>query len=107
MEINKDGKNANLIGKTVSFDYYESLYSPEVPATLLFIDADASIQSSKAQDSQGRLGSIKSALPITGFEDVKVKIKSKSVAVIVSFELRVSNKIFDKIFKVILFSIKP
>ena len=78
MEINKDGKNANLIGKTVSFDYYESLYSPEVTATLLFIDADASIQSSKAQDSQGRLGSIKSALPITGFEDVKVKIKSKS-----------------------------
>jgi hypothetical protein len=78
MEISKDGKNANLIGKTVSFDYYESLYSPEVTATLLFVDAGASIESSKAQDSQGRLGSIKSALPITGFEDVQVKIKSKS-----------------------------
>jgi hypothetical protein len=36
-----------------------------------------------------------------------IKIKSKSVAVIVSFELLVSNKILDKIGKVLLFSMTP
>ena len=78
MIINKDGKTANIAGKTTSFDYYESVYSPEVTATLVFLDAGESIVAGKEQDTQGRKGSIKNSLPITGYEDLEVKIESKS-----------------------------
>ena len=78
MVINKDGKTANIVAKTVSFDYYESLYSPEVTGALIFFDAGASVKAGKEQDTQERRGSIKNSLPITGSEEVQVKIKSKS-----------------------------
>ncbi len=78
MVINKDGKTANIAGKTTSFDFYESVYSPEITATLVFLDAADSIEAGKEQDTQGRKGSIKSSLPITGYEDLEVKIESKS-----------------------------
>ena len=68
MVINKDGKTANIVAKTVSFDYYESLYSPEVTGALIFFDAGASVQAGKEQDTQERRGSIKNSLPITGSE---------------------------------------
>ena len=78
MVINKDGKTANIAGKTATFNYFESVYSPEVTANLIFVDAGGSIEAGKDQDTQGRLGSIKSALPITGGENVEVRIESKS-----------------------------
>jgi len=78
MVINKDGKTANIAGKTTSFDFYESVYSPEVTATLVFFDAADSIEAGKDQDTQNRKGSIKNSLPITGYEDLEVKIESKS-----------------------------
>ena len=78
MIINRDGKTANIAGKTATFNYFESVYSPEVTANLIFVDAGGSIQADKDQDTQGRLGSIKSALPITGGENVEVRIESKS-----------------------------
>ena len=78
MVINKDGKTANIAGKTAAFNYFESVYSPEVTANLIFVDASGSIQAGKDQDTQERLGSIKSALPITGGENVEVRIESKS-----------------------------
>ena len=78
MIINKDGKTANIAGKTATFNYFESVYSPEVTANLIFVDAGGSIQAGKDQDTQERLGSIKSALPITGGENVEVRIESKS-----------------------------
>ena len=78
MVINKDGKTANIAGKTTSFDFYESVYSPEITATLVFLDAGDSIGADKNQDTQNRKGSIKSSLPITGYEDLEVKIESKS-----------------------------
>ena len=80
MVINKDGKTANIAGKTATFNYFESVYSPEVTANLIFVDAGGSIQAGKDQDTQERLGSIKSALPITGGENVEVRIESKSGA---------------------------
>lgn len=80
MVINKDGKTANIAGKTATFNYFESVYSPEVTANLIFVDAGGSIEADKDQDTQGRLGSIKSALPITGGENVEVRIESKSGA---------------------------
>ncbi len=85
MVINKDGKTANLIGKTVSFDYYESLYSPEITGSLIFFDAGASIEAGKEQDTQERKGSIKNSLPITGSEEVQVKIRSKSGVLSIPF----------------------
>jgi len=76
--INKNGKTANLVGKTISFDYYESVYSPEITATLVFLDADLSVKADRDQDTQERKGSIKNSLPIEGYEDVDVIIESKS-----------------------------
>ena len=78
MFIDKNGKTANIAGKTVSFNYYESLYSPEITADLIFVDAGGSIQAGKQQDTQQRLSSIKTALPLTGYEKIIAKIASKS-----------------------------
>ena len=77
MIINKDGKTANLAGKTTSFDYYESVYSPEVTATLVFLDSGGSVKADKEQDSNERLTNIHDGLPITGLENVEIKIESK------------------------------
>ena len=71
-------KKADIKGRTVSFNYFESLYSPQVTANLIFVDAGGSIEADKDQDTQERLGSIKSSLPITGEEKVAIKIESKS-----------------------------
>ena len=78
MIIRNDKKEANLITKISSFNYFESVYSPEVTANLVFVDASGSLKADKAQDTQERLGSIKSSLPIIGDEDLEFKIKSKS-----------------------------
>ena len=78
MIIRNDKKEANLITKISSFNYFESVYSPEVTANLVFLDASGSLKADKAQDTQERLGSIKSSLPIIGDEDLEFKIKSKS-----------------------------
>lgn len=45
---------------------------------MVFLDAGDSIGADKNQDTQNRKGSIKSSLPITGYEDLEVKIESKS-----------------------------
>tara|TARA_Y100000004_G_scaffold194324_1_gene258632 strand:- start:611 stop:1921 length:1311 start_codon:yes stop_codon:yes gene_type:complete len=78
MIIRNDKKEANLVGKVASFNYFESVYSPEVTANLIFVDASGAIKADKAQDTQERLGSIKSSLPIIGDEDLEFTIKSKS-----------------------------
>ena len=36
LTISKDGKEVPLQGKTINFNYYESLYSPVVTACLLY-----------------------------------------------------------------------
>ncbi len=77
MIISNDNKEANIIAKTVSFNYFESVYSPEITANLIFLDASGSIKAEKNQDVQERLGSIKSSLPIVGEEKLTFKIKSK------------------------------
>ena len=71
-------KEASLVGKISSFNYFESVYSPEVTANLIFLDASGSIKADKSQDIQERLGTIKSSLPIVGEEDLEVLIRSKS-----------------------------
>ena len=77
--IDKDGKRVPLQGKTVEFEYFESLYSPVITANLVYSDAGGSVPAEKDQDSAGRLGSIKDSLPITGYEDVEVVIKYEKI----------------------------
>jgi len=76
--IDKDGKRVPLQGKTVEFEYFESLYSPVITANLVYSDAGGSVPAEKDQDSAGRLGSIKDSLPITGYEDLEVVISNDS-----------------------------
>ena len=39
LTISKDGKEVALQGKTINFNYYESLYSPVITANMMFVDA--------------------------------------------------------------------
>ena len=75
LSISKNGKEVNLQGKTTSFDYYESVLSPNITATMTFVDTGGSINYPQEYDRQERVGSIYNALPITGGEKVKFKIK--------------------------------
>ena len=77
LSIEKNGKTVDLSGvsgsKTLSVDYYESLYSPMITVNLLNVDdGDSTI------DDKENLGTVKDNLPITGGETVSIKIESKS-----------------------------
>ena len=72
LRIIKDGKEQPLQGKTINFNYYESLYSPVVSANMMFVDAGGN-----TPDKKENLTSVKDGLPITALEDVKVKIQTK------------------------------
>lgn len=76
MVISKKGTEVRLEGKTVAFDYYESILSPNVSATMAVVDTGGSVAYTKDYDKQERLGSIYNALPITGREELKFKIRS-------------------------------
>ena len=76
LSITKDGKEINLQGKTTSVDYYESVLSPNVTASLTVKDGGNAVKYDKKFDRQERIGSIYSALPITGGEEIGFKIKN-------------------------------
>ena len=72
--IQKDGRQVNLEGKTVSFSYYESLLSPNVTAMMTFVDAGGAITPNAEFDRQNnKLSSIYNGLPITGGEQIIFK----------------------------------
>lgn len=74
LHIQKDDRVVNLEGKTVSFNYYESLLSPNITATLTFVDAGGAISPNKTYDKQdNKLTSIYNGLPITGGEKILFK----------------------------------
>ena len=81
LKLTKRDKVVRLDGKTVSFDYYESLRSPNITARLTFVDVGGSTNYSTDYDRQGdkNLGTIYNALPLTadGSEKVNFKISSK------------------------------
>ena len=79
LTITKNGKEIRLDGKTTSFDYYESVLTPNVTAKMTFVDTGGAVEYDKEYDKQERLGGIYNALPITGdgSEEVKFKIASK------------------------------
>ena len=72
LTIIKNGKEQPLQGKTINFNYYESLYSPVISANMMFVDAGGS-----TTDDKDNVTSIKEGLPITALEDVQVKIQTK------------------------------
>ena len=76
MKLSKGNKEVRLEGKTVAFDYYESIRSPNVTATMMVVDTGGSIEYSSKYDTQGRYGSIYNALPLTGNEKLEFKIRS-------------------------------
>ena len=82
LTIDKDGKEVNLQGKTTSFDYYESVLSPNLTASLTFIDTGGSVVYKNDYDRQERLGSIYNALPITSGEKVNFRIRNSNSGVL-------------------------
>ena len=71
LTITKNGREVNLAGRTVSFDYYESLLSPNVTATLAFMDTNSTLKDEKINAQ----GTIYNTLPITGGEEIKYNIR--------------------------------
>ena len=73
LAVKKEGrKEVNIQGKTVNLDYYESVYSPTVTASITQLDSGTSTFSQK----DGLRGTLKDALPIEGFEDVAFQIQT-------------------------------
>lgn len=75
LSIIKNGREVSLEGKTTSFDYYESLLSPNITATMTFVDTGNAIED--LNEGRGRRGTIYNSLPITGGESIKFKISSR------------------------------
>mgnify|MGYP001395542960 CR=1 FL=1 len=65
--------DVDIKGKVLSFNYYESLYSPMVTASFLEIDTGGTVNSRKDDFA----GTLKDGLPVEGFEQVRVKVFSK------------------------------
>ena len=76
MTLSKGEKEVRLEGMTVAFDYYESIRSPNVTATMMIVDTGGSIKYSSKYDKQERYGSIYNALPLSGNEKLRFKIRS-------------------------------
>lgn len=82
-QIQKGRKTVDITGqdpygaKTTSFDYYESLLSPNVTAVLSLMDVGGTTTYDQTYDKQTRFGTLSSALPLTGDVNVSFKIRSK------------------------------
>lgn len=82
-QIQKGGKAVDITGqdpygaRTTSFDYYESLLSPNVTAVLSLMDVGGATSYDQTYDKQTRPGTLSAALPLTGDVSVSFKIKSK------------------------------
>jgi len=82
--ITKNNRSFPLQSKVTSFDYYESLLSPNITAIMTFVDTglvevDQNVATyDKKYDSQSRPGTLYNALPIVGdgSEEIKFKISS-------------------------------
>ena len=62
----------DLKGKVLAFNYYESLYSPMVTASFVEVDTGGTVGSFKDDFAS----TFKDGLPVTGFEQVRVKVYS-------------------------------
>ena len=75
LTITKGSKQIPLVGKMTTFDYYESLLSPNVTAMVTYVDTGGGAKHDGKYDTQERSGTIYNALPITsdGTEEVNFK----------------------------------
>jgi hypothetical protein len=76
LTISKNNKVVDIKGKTISFDYYESLLSPNVTALMTIVDTGATTNSDPKYNKQQRIGTLYNALPITGGEKIEAIISS-------------------------------
>lgn len=82
--IDKKGKRIDISGadpfgaRTTTFDYYESLFSPNLTATLTLVDVGRTAKYDKEYDSQERMGSLYNALPFTGDGSERLEFKVRS-----------------------------
>jgi hypothetical protein len=89
LQIEKNGVVVDITGtdpygaRTTSFDYYESLLSPNSTAVLSLIDVGGSAPSS--YDKQNRRGTLDSALPLTGDVNVRFKITNSATGKTLDF----------------------
>ena len=85
LSITKGNKKISLDRKTTSFDYYESLLSPNITAILTYADTGSTTQYSSQYDSQERLGTIYNSLPITGDGSEEIRFKFRNSLGILDF----------------------
>ena len=89
--ITKNNKTFPLQSKVVRFDYYESLLSPNITATIIFVDSglvekgDEQVNYDKEYDKQERPGTLYNALPIVGDGSEEIKFKVSSALGILDF----------------------
>ena len=65
LTITKGSKEIPLVGKMTSFDYYESILSPNVTAKISYVDTGGGAKHDGEYDNQERTGTIYNSLPIT------------------------------------------
>tara|TARA_Y100000004_G_scaffold91312_1_gene102331 strand:- start:2964 stop:4316 length:1353 start_codon:yes stop_codon:yes gene_type:complete len=75
IDITKDSKKIPLIGKMTTFDYYESLLSPNVTAKLSYVDTGGGVKHDGKYDTQERVGTIYNSLPIESQGEEKINFK--------------------------------
>ena len=68
----KNNVKVDIKGKILAFNYYESLYSPMATASFVEIDTGGTVGSFKDDFA----ATFKDGLPVTGFEQVRVKVYS-------------------------------
>ena len=83
-ELEKNGRVIDITGtdpygaRVTSFDYYESILSPNTTAIISIMDVGGSVSYSSEYDKQNRYGTLESALPLTGDVTISCKITSPS-----------------------------
>lgn len=89
--ITKNNKTFPLQSKVTSFDYYESLLSPNITATVSYVDTglvevDQNVATyDEKYDPQTRPGTLYNALPIVGDGSEEIKFKISSALGILDF----------------------
>jgi len=68
----------DLSGGFLSFEYYESLLSPHITASIVFIDTGQSVLAGPTQDAAERLGTIHSSFPSLKNKNLHITIKHPS-----------------------------
>ena len=75
IQITNATRSVDVSNAMIHFRYYESLFSPYVSAAFEYVDT-GTIKASSEDDTQERLGTLISSLPLRGNENVNFKFES-------------------------------